>query len=134
VSPILTYLVRNFGLPVSGTCILGVRGRRTGRRRDVVVSVLRLYGDRFLVAPRGETEWVRNLRHAGTAALRRGAREELVHATEVDDDAKPPILRAYLRRWHRIVGHDFEVEGPDASPGAFRRIAPNHPVFRLSHQ
>jgi hypothetical protein len=134
VNPILTYVVKHFGRAVRGACVLSVQGRRTGRPREVVVFVLGLYGDRFLVAPRGETEWVRNLRCARTATLRRGARQEIVRAAEVADDAKPPILRAYLRRWRRIAGHYFDVVGPDVRPDELRRIAPNHPVFRLSHR
>jgi hypothetical protein len=136
VNPMLTYAVKHFGLSVDGACVLAVRGRRTGVEREVVVYVLRMpeNAKRFLVAPRGQTEWVRNLRRAGTGTLRRGAREEIVHAFEVDDDAKPPILREYLRRWRRVVGDYFDVAGPDASDADLRRIAPAHPVFRLSHR
>jgi hypothetical protein len=135
VNPILTYATKHFGLSIDGACVLAVRGRRTGAEREVVVYVLRMDdGGRFLVAPRGETEWVRNLRRARVGVLRLGRREEIVHAFEVREDARPPILREYLRRWGRVVGRYFDVAGPDADASEFRRIARAHPVFRLSHR
>jgi hypothetical protein len=136
VNPILTYATKHFGLSIDGACVLAVRGRRTGVVREVVVYVLRTEdeGRRYLVAPRGETDWVRNLRRTRVAVLRLGRREEIVHAYEVREDARPPILREYLRRWGRVVGRYFDVTGPDADAGEFRRIARAHPVFRLAHR
>jgi hypothetical protein len=136
VNPMLSYATQHFGLSIDGACVLAVRGRHTGVEREVVVYVLRMDDDggRFLVAPRGETDWVRNLRRAGVGVLRLGRREEIVHAFEVRENARPPILRAYLRRWGRIVGRYFDVTGPDADATEFRRIAHAHPVFRLSHR
>src|SRR4029077_2155241 len=87
------------GLSVKGSRILSVRGRTSGELRTNVVNVLSTDGERYLVAPRGTTQWVRNLRVAGNAELRRGRRVELVVADELTDDAKPAVLRAYLREW-----------------------------------
>lgn len=134
VNPILMYAAKHFGLSIDGTCVLCVRGRRTGLDREVVVYVLNLDGQRYLVAPRGQTEWVRNLHRAGAGTLRLGAHEELVYAYEIPDEAKPPILRAYLRRWGRRVGRYFDVPDGDVGDSDLRRIAPAHPVFRLSHR
>src|SRR5690606_7831375 len=87
------------GVGVAGSRVLTVAGRRSGQPRSTVVNVLTLDGARYLVAPRGETHWVRNLRAAGTASLRVGRRVEEVGVVELDDEAKLPVLRAYLERW-----------------------------------
>jgi hypothetical protein len=134
VNPILTYAADHFGVPIAGVCVLSVRGRRTGIERQVVVNVVLVDGRRYVVAARGQTEWAHNLRRAGTGTLLLGARHEIVHAFEVPDGAKPPILREYLRRWRSIVGRFFDGAGPEASDAELRRIAPGYPVFRLSHR
>jgi hypothetical protein len=97
----------------------------------VPVNPLSLDGGRYLVAPRGTTHWVRNLRAAGEADLLLGGRREHVHAAEVADADKPPILRAYLRRWKWEVGRFFDGVGHDSPDDDVARIAPDHPVFRL---
>jgi hypothetical protein len=74
---------------------------------------------------------VRNLRAAGEGELRLGRRTERFRAIEVGDDEKPPVLRAYLRRWKAEVGVFFGGVGPDASDEELRRVAPDHPVFRI---
>src|SRR5215468_5085841 len=68
---------------------LAVRGRVSGEWRTVPVNVLELDGQRYLVAPRGDTEWVRNLRATGRGELRRRARVDAFRATEVPDREKP---------------------------------------------
>ena len=88
-------------------------------------------GDRYLVAPRGVTQWVRNLRVAGEGELRVGRRTEPFRATELPDEQKPPILRAYLKRWKAEVGVFFGGVGGDSSEDDLRRISPDHPVFRI---
>jgi hypothetical protein len=88
-------------------------------------------GERFLVAPRGTTQWVRNLRAAGTGELRVGRRTERFRATEVPDEDKVELLRAYLRRWKWEVGVFFAGVGPASADGDLSRIAPDHPIFRL---
>jgi deazaflavin-dependent oxidoreductase (nitroreductase family) len=119
------------GISVYGSRVLAVRGRSSGVMRTTPVNLLTFEGTRYLVAPRGHTQWVRNLRVAGEGELRVGRRVERFRATELDDDVKPPILRAYLRKWKVEVGVFFEGVGPDASDADLRRIAPDHPVFRL---
>jgi deazaflavin-dependent oxidoreductase (nitroreductase family) len=134
VNPILMYAAKHFGLGVDGACVLCVRGRRTGLDREVVIHVLNLEGQRYLVAPRGETEWVRNLRQAEAATLSLGGVQQVIHANVVPDEEKPPILRAYLRRWARTGGRYFDVPDGDVGDSELERIAPAHPVFRLTHR
>jgi deazaflavin-dependent oxidoreductase (nitroreductase family) len=119
------------GVSVWGSRILSVRGRRSGEWRANPVNLLTTGGQRYLVAPRGTTQWVRNLRVAGTGELRVGRRTEPFRATEVADDEKPPILRAYLARWKAEVGVFFDGVDARASDADLRRIAPDHPVFRV---
>jgi deazaflavin-dependent oxidoreductase (nitroreductase family) len=119
------------GLSVKGSRILSVRGRTSGEIRTNVVNVLTNDGERYLVAPRGTTQWVRNLRAAGKAELRVGRRIECVEVDELPDDAKPAVLRAYLRQWKWEVSQFFDGVGPDASDEELRPLAPGYPVFRL---
>jgi deazaflavin-dependent oxidoreductase (nitroreductase family) len=119
------------GLSVWGSRILEVRGRKSGELRRVPVNPLSLDGDRYLVAPRGQTQWVRNLRAAGEGHLLLGHGREHFTATEIGDDEKEPVLRVYLQRWKWEVGQFFEGVVPDAPSEEFARIAPDHPVFRI---
>jgi len=125
-------LFTRIGLSLQGSRVLAVRGRTSGEIRTVPVNLLTLDGDRYLVAPRGETQWVRNLRAAdGAASLRVGRKEETIHASEVADDVKVPVLRAYLDRWGWEVGQFFEGVTKDATDEQLAGIAPGFPVFRL---
>jgi len=130
-NPTVAVLTR-MGLSVWGSRELRVRGRTSGEWRATPVNLLTHEGHRYLVAPRGETQWVRNLRVAGEGELRVGKRAEPFRATEVADDDKVPTLRAYLKRWKAEVGVFFDGVGADSSDGEIRRIAPDHPVFLLS--
>jgi deazaflavin-dependent oxidoreductase (nitroreductase family) len=119
------------GVSVWGSRILEVRGRKTGEPRRVPVNVLHLDGERYLVAPRGHTQWVRNLRVAGEAHLLLGRGRERIRAVEVADADKVAILRAYLQRWKWEVGQFFGGVGPEDPVDDLQRIAPDHPVFRI---
>jgi deazaflavin-dependent oxidoreductase (nitroreductase family) len=121
----------SLGLSVLGSRVLEVRGRTSGEWRRTPVNLLSYDGQRYLVAPRGETQWVRNLRVSRDGRLRLGRRTESFTAEEIDDERKVPILRAYLKRWKAEVGVFFEGVGPDSSDEELARIAPRHPVFRL---
>ena len=88
-------------------------------------------GRRYLVAPRGETEWVRNLRAARGGELRLGRHREPIGVEELPDDAKPPILREYLRRWKMETAKFFDGVTAESPESELRRIAPRHPVFRV---
>jgi deazaflavin-dependent oxidoreductase (nitroreductase family) len=120
------------GVSVWGSRVLRVRGRRSGELRSVPVNLLNHAGARYLVAPRGETQWVRNLRAAGgEGELVLGRRVERFRATELPDDEKPDVLRAYLKRWKAEVGVFFDGVDAASPPEEIERIAPDHPVFRL---
>ena len=119
------------GVSVLGSRVLEVRGRSSGEPRRTPVNLLDLDGERYLVAPRGETQWARNLRASGEGRLLVGKRSETFTATELGDDEKAPILRAYLKRWKFEVGVFFDGVGPDSSDQQLRGAAPKHPVFRL---
>lgn len=110
-------VVARFGLATT----LAVRGRRSGEWRTVPVNVLEHGGQRYLLAPRGETEWVRNLRAAGTGELRRRGEVEAFRAEEVPADERGPLMESYGERWGRQVRAQFEAL-PDPA---------DHPVFRI---
>jgi len=124
--------VTRLGVSLAGSRVLEVRGRTTGEPRRTPVNPLTLDGARYLVAPRGHTQWVRNLRVRGEGRLCRGRRSEDFTAVEVADDEKPPILREYLRRWKWEVGAFFGGVGPDSSDDELRGIAADHPIFRIT--
>ena len=128
--PLVAALTR-LGLSVWGSRVLEVRGRKSGQPRRTPVNVLPLGSERYLVAPRGDTQWVRNLRAAGEGDLLLGRRREHVAAVEVPDAEKEPILRAYLRRWKWEVGQFFGGVDADSSSADLARIAGDHPVFRI---
>lgn len=120
------------GLSVRGSRVLEVRGRRTGLPRRTPVNLLHTPDGEFLVAPRGQTEWVRNLRaDGGRLVMTVGRHRQERVATELADADKVDVLRAYLRRWRAEVGIFFDGVGPEAPDGALAAIAWRHPVFRL---
>ena len=108
-------LLTRLGISIWGSRILAVRGRTSGQWRTTPVNLMEYEGDRYLVAPRGTTQWVRNMRAAGEGELRLGRRVERFEATEIADADKPAILKAYLRRWRAEVGVFFEGVDANAS-------------------
>jgi deazaflavin-dependent oxidoreductase (nitroreductase family) len=120
------------GVSMLGSRVLEVRGRSSGEPRRTPVNLLEFEGARYLVAPRGDTQWARNLRVAREGRLLLGRRSEHFSATELADEDKPPLLRAYLERWAMEVSAFFDGVGAKASDDELRAIAPKHPVFRLS--
>jgi len=120
------------GISVYGSRVLFVKGRTSGEWRSTPVNPLRLPdGTRYLVAPRGNTQWVRNLRAVGTGELRLGRKVEPFTATEIADDAKPAILRQYLKKWKFEVGVFFDGVDAKAPEERLREIAPGYPIFRI---
>ena len=120
------------GIGVAGSRELAVRGRRSGEWRTVPVNLLTLDGERYLVAPRGHVQWVRNLRASGDGTLRVGRKVEPFRAEELADADKPDILRAYLKKWAWEVGaffgDDVKVDSPTET---LLRVAPGFPVFKV---
>ena len=125
-------LLTRAGVSVWGSRILEVAGRTSGVPRRVPVNLLSLDDNQYLVSARGTGQWVRNVRAAGGRLdlLLGRARQHWV-ATELTDDEKPPVLRAYLRRWRAEVGVFFEGVSADSSDDELRAAGPNHPVFLL---
>ena len=119
------------GVSVWGSRVLAVRGRTSGEWRTTPVNLLTVDGERYLVAPRGVTQWVRNIRAAGGGELRVGRRVEEIAVTELADAEKATVLREYLRRWAFEVGRFFEGVDASASDDQLAAIAPGFPVFRL---
>ncbi len=120
------------GFSVLGSRVLEVRGRKSGLPRRTPVNLLSLGGGQYLVSPRGETEWVRNVRaDDGKLDLLLGKKRQHYRGYEVHDGDKVAVLRGYLRRWKAEVGVFFDGVGPDSADDQIREIAHKHPVFRL---
>ena len=119
------------GISVYGSRVLAVRGRKSGEWRTTPVNPLTIDGQRYLISPRGNTQWVRNMRVAGGGELRIGRRVEKFTATELPVEERPAVLRAYLKKWKFEVGVFFQGVGPDATEERMLAIAPDHPVFRI---
>jgi deazaflavin-dependent oxidoreductase (nitroreductase family) len=109
---------------------LEVRGRKTGEPRSVVVNSIEVDGQKYLVAARGETEWVRNVRAAGGEAVIRHGKHTRIHLEEIPVSERGPIIQAYLPKNALATKKHFGVE-TDAPLEDFQRIAPDHPVFRI---
>jgi hypothetical protein len=120
------------GVSVWGSRVLEHRGRTTGELHRTPVNLLTYEGTQYLVAPRGETQWVRNVRHAGGhCVLILGRRRQITTLTEVPEAERTPILRAYLQRWKFEVGMFFDGVGPDSTDEELAAVAGRHPVFAL---
>jgi deazaflavin-dependent oxidoreductase (nitroreductase family) len=126
----VAFLTRH-GVSVIGSRVLAVKGRSSGEWRTVPVNLLELDGRRYLVAPRGETQWVRNIRAAGGGELRVGKRAEAFRARELAEDESVGVLRAYLKRWKFEVGMFFDGVGPDSTDDELRAVVPRHPAFEV---
>jgi deazaflavin-dependent oxidoreductase (nitroreductase family) len=124
---IMAALVR-VGLAGRHTYLVSVPGRRTGRIHSTPIILIE-NEQRWLVAPYGDVGWVRNLRAAGHATLRRGWHREQIAVSEVGPQDSAPVLRAYLRRV-AVVRPFFDVS-PDSTLDAFAAEADRHPVFRI---
>jgi len=120
-----------WGVSVAGSRELRVQGRKSGEWRSTPVNLLTIDGERYLVAPRGVTQWVRNIRVNPLAELRVGRRTESFRADELADPQKVPVLREYVRRWGWEVGAFFEGIDKNSSDADLARIAPGFPVFRV---
>ena len=129
-NPVVALMTRA-GISVWGSRVLRVRGRKSGEWRSQPVNLLTFEDRQYLVAPRGLTQWVRNIRVAGGGELWLGKRAQSFKAVEIADDHKLPLLRAYLKRWKAEVGVFFHGVGADSPESELRRIAPDHPVFRI---
>jgi hypothetical protein len=120
------------GISIAGTRALRVRGRKTGKRRGVVVNMLTVDGRDYVVSPRGNTQWARNARSAGVVEMGPRWRSRQVRISEVADAAKPQLLKCYLDRWYwEVKGHVGRLT-PQSTDDEMRAAAPSIPVFELA--
>ena len=131
VTPALSALVR-LGVMPTRIQLLSVAGRKSGRIRSVPVTPVDLGGRTYLVSPRGDMAWVRNIRVAGKGQLRNGRRMRPITVTELPVYERAAVLRQYYRENHVAVGRYFRVTADDASLSAFADEADRHPVFAVS--
>jgi deazaflavin-dependent oxidoreductase (nitroreductase family) len=118
---------------IRGSRVLEHRGRSTGDLHHTPVNLLTVDGIEYLVAPRGETQWVRNVRHAGGhLVLILGRRRRLCTAREIPPAEAVPVLRDYLRRWKFETGMFFDGVTPDSTDAEWEAEAGKHPVFVLA--
>jgi deazaflavin-dependent oxidoreductase (nitroreductase family) len=123
-------LLVKLGLGLRHNYLLEVRGRKSGRVYSTPVNLLDFNGKRYLVAPRGYTQWVRNVIASQEATLVKGFRREKVQLRAINDEAKPEILKSYLDRFKLTVQRYFPI--PAGSPvEAFRPLASQYPVFEV---
>jgi deazaflavin-dependent oxidoreductase (nitroreductase family) len=121
------------GISIAGTRALRVRGRKTGKSRGVVVNVLQVDGVDYVVSPRGNTQWVRNVRAAGVVDVGPRWRRRRLRITEVADPAKVDLLKRYLDRWYwEVKGHIAGLT-PDSGDDEIHAAAPSIPVFALAN-
>jgi deazaflavin-dependent oxidoreductase (nitroreductase family) len=121
------------GISIAGTRALSVRGRKTGKRRSVVVNVLTVDGVDYLVSPRGTTQWVRNVRAAGVVDMGPRWHRRRIATTEVADTEKPDLLKRYLDRWYwEVKGHIAGLT-PNSGDQELRAAAPSIPLFALAN-
>ena len=119
------------GISIQGSTALRVRGRASGQSRAVVVNLLTVDGRDYLVSPRGNTQWARNVRAAGEVELGPPRHPRRRRVVEVDDEAKPDLLRSYLRRWYWQVKSHVGGLTPHSAPAELQRVATSIPVFEV---
>ena len=123
------------GLGLAHNYLLEVRGRKSGRVYSTPINLLVVgepgpAGRRYLVAPRGRTQWVRNAEAAGEITLKKGSTRDKFRLRSIPDSDKPEFLKLYLERFTPTVQRYFPIKS--GSPvEAFRDLAPNYPVFEL---
>jgi deazaflavin-dependent oxidoreductase (nitroreductase family) len=121
----------SLGVTSSDTVTLEVKGRRSGRVRSNPVTWVEHDGERYLVSPRGESEWVRNVRAAGGDAEIRHRGRQRVRLEEVPAEERAPIIKAYLEKTATATRQHFGVD-PKAELAEFEAVAARHPVFRIA--
>lgn len=119
------------GISIQGSTAVRVRGRSTGRLRGVVVNLLTVDGRRYLVSPRGNTQWARNARAAGEIEIGPRRRSRIHPVVELSDDTKPAVLKPYVDRWFwQVRGHVGGLT-PQSGPAELRAASPTIPVFEI---
>src|SRR6266566_5803927 len=128
----LITMLLHAGVKMGTTSLLTVRGRTSGQPHTVPVILVEQDGERFLVAPYGVVQWVRNLRAAGTATLTRGRRSETISVTELPAQQAAPVLKQYLLLPVSAGVRSYFDATKDSPLEAFEREAARHPVFQIT--
>ncbi len=124
------FLVK-LGIGLPSSFLLEVRGRKSGRTYSIPVNLLEYGGKEYLVAPRGDTQWVRNVAVSGSAVLKKGTRREEIRLSAIPDREKPDILKSYLDSYKMTVQRFFPM--PSGSPReAFEPFVSKYPVFEVT--
>jgi deazaflavin-dependent oxidoreductase (nitroreductase family) len=118
------------GLGFSHNYLLQVRGGKSGKLYSTPVDLLELNGKKFLVAPRGRTQWVRNAEAAGEVTLKKGRARVRFRVRPLSVEEKLPVLKAYLDAFAREVQRFFSVAA-GSPPDAFRAVQESYPAFEL---
>ena len=124
-------LATKLGFSPAGAWTLAVKGRSSGEVRTAPVNPLEVGGVRYLVAPRGETQWVRNIRVSGGGELRLGKKRQAISVKEIEDAEKPDLIAAYLERWGNVTRSHFGTT-KEPSAAELERLAGRTPVFRIT--
>jgi hypothetical protein len=119
------------GIGFSYNYLLRVRGRKTGKIYSTPVDLLDMNGHRFLVAPRGRTQWVRNAEASREITLKKGRYQQRFHLRTLSPTEKPPVLKAYLDRFRGEVQQYFPVRA-GSPPEAFAEVTDHYPAFELT--
>ena len=119
------------GLGFSYNYLLQVRGRKSGKLYSTPIDLLEMNGKKFLVAPRGRTQWVRNAEAAGEVTLKKGSSRQRYQLRALSEPEKLDVLKAYLDRFQREVQRFFPVAA-GSPPQAFVPVAENYPAFELT--
>ena len=135
VSAILKFLLVA-GIPLGFNRLVTVRGRKSGLPRTTPLAVIAVGSRRWVWAPWGEVQWVRNLRAAGCATIAVRGRTEEVSATELDPTERVGYFRDVLGPLARSIPFGVQfiriVDGVDlndpveAAEG--RRVFELHPM------
>lgn len=112
--------------------ILSVPGRNSGQMRTTPVSPFELDGERYILASMDDADWVKNVRVAGWAVLRRGREDgKCVRLVEIPAAQRPPMLRAY---GEKIPGGSMLFQryyGISGDPDSFAALKNVCSVFRI---
>ena len=118
------------GLGFKHNYLLQVRGRKSGKLYSTPIDLLEIDGRRYLVAPRGQTQWVRNAEAAGEVVLKKGSNLQSFGLRPIANADKPPLLKAYLEKFKAEVQRYFPIAAGSDVEG-FEGIAADYPVFEL---
>jgi deazaflavin-dependent oxidoreductase (nitroreductase family) len=124
----ITTTMLRVGMSIGGMTLLTVRGRKSGQLRTTPVTIVKHNGQRWITAPFGAVNWVRNLRAAGVATLSVGRHTETISATELPTREAALVLKEHLGSFPSFIRQYYNVT-PTSSPEEFEAEAPLHPVF-----